>query len=609
MASNDFRYKGVKISCLVVGLAVAQCLPAQTKLNLTGLSDFNHPGANWHIAGDVKANLAEHNKLNISSGNGILVNQPAGDAHQDLFTNFEHGDLDLELDYMMGKGSNSGIYLQGRYEVQLLDSWEVLNPQSSDNGGIYERWDDAKPEGQNGYEGYAPRQNASRAPGVWQHIKISFQAPRFKSGIKITNAKIISIELNGVAIQENVALNGPTRGAVSIDEVPVAALRFQGDHGQVAFRNIIVHNFNKEQPVISDIKYSIYKGKFEQEPDYETIKAINQKSAVVITSNIIELPKNEFLIKYTGILHIKESGEYSFNLDASGGAGLLKINNATVIAFSNKENKGSIDLTAGDMPIELSYSKYHDWIKASLELTVTGPGIREFTITGATNIFREETDPILVNATENIILRSFMDLPVGNRVVHAVNVGSPQKIHYTYDMDNGMMVQVWRGNFLDATPMWDGRGDGSSKPRGAIQYFGKPILNIEKLSNKNAVWTSDTTATGFRTKGYVLDDKDRPTFKYLLYGIMVNDAISVTENNQGIHREITIAHAPDNLYVRLAEASTIEQLEEGMYLVDDKSYYLKIDNAGGAIPIIREQNGRKELVIPIQTKLSYSILF
>jgi hypothetical protein len=90
-----------------------------------------------------------------------------------------------------------------------------VNPQSGDNGGIYERWDDSKPEGQQGYDGHAPRQNASRAPGLWQHMKISFQAPRFDGqGKKISNAKIIYVWLNGVLIQDNVELAGPTRGAM-----------------------------------------------------------------------------------------------------------------------------------------------------------------------------------------------------------------------------------------------------------------------------------------------------------------------------------------------------------------------------------------------------------
>jgi hypothetical protein len=50
-------------------------------------------------------------------------------------------------------------------------------------------------------------------------------------------------------------------------------------------------------------------------------------------------------------------------------------------------------------------------------------------------------------------------------------------------MDHSTLVQVWRGGFLDATPMWHERGDGSSRPTGSKQLFGKPVLNVERLSS------------------------------------------------------------------------------------------------------------------------------
>ena len=61
-----------------------------------------------------------------------------------LLTVFEHSDIELELEVMMPKGSNSGIYLQGRYEVQLFDSWGKKVPQDTDCGAIYHRWDAAR---------------------------------------------------------------------------------------------------------------------------------------------------------------------------------------------------------------------------------------------------------------------------------------------------------------------------------------------------------------------------------------------------------------------------------------------------------------------------------
>ena len=331
-----------------------------------------------------------------------MVNLPNATARQDLFTNFKHGDLDIELDYMMAKGSNSGIYLQGRYEVQLLDSWGVLNPRSGDNGGIYERWDDTKPEGQKGYEGYAPRQNVSRAPGLWQHLKIAFQAPRFEGNTKIENAKFLKVELNGVLIQENVSLQGPTRGTVENNEVATDVLRIQGDHGPVAFRNIMVSNYDKEKPALSVIVSSLYKGKFVKEPDYKTLKATAQKTSSTITTNLAGLPDNEYLVRYTGTLHVNEPGEYNFIALTAGGGGAVKINNTTVFALNNNNNnKGSVNLKSGDWPFEFVYSKYIDWAKSSLALNITGPGIREFTISNASSISStNDADPVLANATK-----------------------------------------------------------------------------------------------------------------------------------------------------------------------------------------------------------------
>ncbi|MFM9911878.1 MAG: family 16 glycoside hydrolase [Chitinophagaceae bacterium] len=594
---------------LVIGLGIGQCLVAQTKLDLNTLTDFKPIGTNWHKAGEVWADLNRKDTLLLAEGTGIIVNQPLPGARQDLYTNFTHGDIDIELDYMMAPSSNSGIYLQGRYEIQLLDSWDVLNPRSSDNCGIYERWNESKPEGQKGYDGHAPRLNASRAPGLWQHLKISFQAPRFNGTAKIQNAKMLRVELNGVLIHENVDLSGPTRGSVSEQEIAEDALRIQGDHGTVAFRNIVVSNFNKKKPSIGTVHYSLYKGNFKTEPDYKSLKSIAQNSIPYLTSNINDLPKNEFLLRYNGTIHIEEAGEYQFSLAASGGNGSIRISNTIVVPFEEGNNKGNIALPAGDIPFQVIYSKYVDWVKSSLIATIKGPGIREFMISNEINPVSNDADPVLINASENTILRSFMDIPNGKRVVHAVNVGTPQKIHYTYDMDNGAIVQVWRGNFLDATPMWHSRGDGSSRPAGVIQYLGDLGATIQKLAAVNDPWSSDTTGSGFRTKGYILDDRDRPTFKYMIYGALISDASTVLESRQGIQRAITVTQGSDNLYIRLAQADKIEDRSNGLYIINHKSFYIKVDDSGGAIPFIREQNGRKELLVPIKTKLIYSILF
>jgi hypothetical protein len=609
-SAKDNRPTFALLSFFVIGLScltATQNLQAQQVLSVSDLSFFRASGPSWRMVGDVRADLAAKDLLIPTSGTGILLDLPdTKNSGSDLYSSSQFGDMDLELDFLMGVGSNSGIYLQGRYEIQLLDSWGVIHPTAADNGGIYERWDDGKPEGHKGYEGIAPRQNASRAPGLWQHIKISFQAPRFNDGgTKISNARILRVELNGVLVQENVELSGPTRGAMENNEVPRGPLRLQGDHGPVAFRHLSITTYDQQRPEIVNIHYSIYKGIYKMESEYKKLQPEIKGESSTISFNVNTLPK-ECLLRYTGIFRAKAAGEYTFKLNTSGGTGLIRINNQTVVPLGKPRATGKIDLPAGDLPFELVYSKLIDYAKPALGLSVSGPGIRQYAVS---EVSGDVVDPILVNASENIILRSFSDVSDSIRVTHAVNVGSPLQVHYTYDLDKGMIVQVWRGGFLEATTMWRGRGDGSSRPLGMVQRFGKPMLALEELTGPDAPWVNDTAGTGYRPKGYVLDDSDRPTFRYLIYNARVNDRTRILPDGHGLQREISIQGAPTNLYSRLAEGKTMEMISEGLYLVDDKSYYIRIDDSGGVKPIVRDNNGQKELLVPIQSKIIYSILF
>ncbi|MGN7988311.1 3-keto-disaccharide hydrolase [Pedobacter sp. 22226] len=444
------------------------------RIDLKDLSAFKNPSNSWSLAQNVVADLNAENVLKTTKGEGILVNQStAKKAGADLYTVNEYGDVAVELDYLTAKGTNSGIYLQGNYEIQIDDAWGLKNATSSNNGGIYQRWDDSKPEADKGFGGVAPRQNASKAPGLWQHIKIIFKAPKFDaSGTKTQNAKIISVELNGVLIHENVELFGATRGAAGAEKAK-GPLRLQGDHGSVAFKNISI-------------------------------------------TELSDIPKS----------------------DQRGGA-----------------------------------------------------------------------DPIYIEAASNNMIRSFVDVVPGVRSVHAISVGGPEKTAYSYDLDNGTLLQGWHGNFVDATPMWDGRGNGTSRPLGSITRFTKkPVLAIAKLANDQAAWIADTAGTGFRTKGYIMDKQDRPEFKYIINGAQVTDAIKVMENGQGLTREITINKPSKDLYFLLATASNIEEAGKGLYLIDDKAYYIQLGE-GTAKPIIRNIDGKWEIIAAIGTRLNYTILF
>lgn len=167
---------------------------------------------------------------------GTILNGPTGRTAQ-LATDEKFGDVELYLEFMVAKGSNSGVYLNSLYEVQIFDSWDSTEPIStSDCGAIYHRWIDNQ-----GVGGSAPSRNASRRPGEWQSYYIWFRAPRFDAaGHKTENARFLRVLHNGLSIQKDVEVEGPTRAAANIPEAAANPLMLQGDHGPVAFRNIYI---------------------------------------------------------------------------------------------------------------------------------------------------------------------------------------------------------------------------------------------------------------------------------------------------------------------------------------------------------------------------------
>ena len=175
---------------------------------------------------------------------GASVREPSGTllngkgVTADLVTDDKFGDIELYIEFMVAKGSNSGVYLHGLYEVQIFDSYGTWMPiTSSDGGGIYHRWIN-----ETGVGGSAPKVNACRRPGEWQNYHIWFRAPRFDAnGKKTENAKFLRVLYNGLLIQENVEVDGPTRASMTHPEAPTNPIMIQGDHGPVAIRNIYVH--------------------------------------------------------------------------------------------------------------------------------------------------------------------------------------------------------------------------------------------------------------------------------------------------------------------------------------------------------------------------------
>jgi len=170
-----------------------------------------------------------------ADGGPIIVNGRRTHT-TNLISKTTFGDHELYAEFMVAKGSNSGVYLHGLYEVQVFDSYGKPEPlKFGDSGGIYEYGLD----GQKGSGGTAPRSNSSRPPGTWQSYLIRFHAPRFDSAGKKTQPALFErVVYNGATIHDNVRCDGPTRSSLNIPEGPRNPLMLQGDHGPVAYRNV-----------------------------------------------------------------------------------------------------------------------------------------------------------------------------------------------------------------------------------------------------------------------------------------------------------------------------------------------------------------------------------
>lgn len=131
---------------------------------------------------------------------------------------------------------NSGVFLMGKYEIQVLDSYHNRTYADGQAAAVY---------GQ-----YPPLVNACRAPGQWQTYDIIFHRPRFSSAGKLLRPARVTVLQNGVLVQDNVALTGPTAHGerppyeAGPDRLPLGLQ----DHGNpVRFRNIWVRELRESE--------------------------------------------------------------------------------------------------------------------------------------------------------------------------------------------------------------------------------------------------------------------------------------------------------------------------------------------------------------------------
>jgi hypothetical protein len=160
-------------------------------------------------------------------GDAMVVAPGAGD----VFSVERFEDARIHLEFMcpdmphatgQAKG-NSGVFLQARYEIQVLDSYGIAVPGTGDCGAVYDQ--------------IAPLSNACRPALHWQSYDIFFRAARVDAGRVVEPARLTLLH-NGVVIHNNAVVRGPTKGATDDDVGEPGPLRLQDHRDPVRYRNI-----------------------------------------------------------------------------------------------------------------------------------------------------------------------------------------------------------------------------------------------------------------------------------------------------------------------------------------------------------------------------------
>jgi hypothetical protein len=598
------RYRiifSLAVSMLIAAFSQAQRIkPSLKEISLNNLESFQAPTANWKLIGDVEASYND-TALNTAKGLGILHNDFSRSIQNkpvhNLVTKMEHGDMLLEFDFMMAKGSNSGIYFQSRYEVQLFDSWGVKTPRSSDVGGLYQTI-------KKGMSGKAPMKNAALAPGLWQHMDISFQAPRFDAnGNKTASAKFIYVKLNGITLHENINVDGPTISASFSDEKPYGPLMIQGDHGTFAIKNLKYLPQDDLKVDLRNISYQYFEKTATSLAEAKTTKPTLQGKASVIDSRVAPA-RDKFLLVFEGKLNIPTADSYTFTSLFSG-TGSLEIDGKKVLEakdlfLNGTPVSGTTELKAGEHAFKFWINKDLDWARPGLSLYIEKANSKSIALHAAGSIPDRSPAPLIAVKAESgpEMIRSFMNHN-NKKLTHVVSIGDPSQVHYSYDLMQGGILQAWKGDFLNTTDMWHERGE----PQTATP-LGAPIVLAGNCPIYEKPLTKDSIAD-YQYKGYTLK-AGLPTFAYTYKALSIKDRIQ--PEGKGLKRSITVSgEGKEKTMIRIAQGSSITPLGKGLYSIGNQAYFVQL--ATGQYPKIEGFLGQQVLLLPAGETIEYQLIW
>lgn len=361
---------------------------------------------------------------------------------------------------------------------------------------------------------------------------------------------------------------------------------------------------------LHDLTFALYLGKWQRLPDFQKLKPHREGK---VESDLIEIKlddyKNEFGVVFTGRLNAPKKGLYRFFLSSDDGARIF-IDDKELVTYDGIHPASEIreqrtTLEKGAHTYRLEYFQGADQIH--LYAAWKGPGFQITPLSkwrhpdwrgGSSK--KSDFAPIpLVVKDEPLIYRNFIQ-GAGNR---AIGVGYPGGINIAWSAESMNLALIWRGAFIDASRHWNSRGGGYEKPLGydVLQPTGEatPAFFItDKPDAEWPKWDKSKRYEGFAWKGYSLDARRFPAFRYTWHDAEVEETFSVEGNgnkadgNAKLIRTIKVSgKLPANAWYRIGSGQF--EGKDGVFIFKNPQKY-RITAAGA-------QAAGSNLVIPAKT--------
>ena len=557
------------LSYLFAGTLLAQTLPVATPLPV-----------NWQRVGSILASPDQSTLKTTVYSNTSSPEKTiwVGSVGQPVELATASGDFQLTLDMLTASGAEASLLLPDGKALKLT-GWRV-----------------------------------NKMPGLWQRVAVNYRMGR--------PAMIEKMALNDVTVIEGELLSGRSTGGTTAPN----RIGVQASKGTVALRNVVFKPY-ANRPVArwsAPISYTIYEGENTTRAETANKKILKQDTTAMLNYEVAYGLPRRYSILFSGKLNALQTGDYEFELNYGGIAGLWVDGKEIIPATYHELGQPAtlrMPLAAGPHEVQVFFTRF--WARPGLGLFISQAGVRPQPLHALISL--PDPDPVgLVSVqaegkAERI--RSFVQLPGETKKrTHSLSVGTPAKLNYTLDLNQMALLQAWKGDFANVTEMWYERGEPQLlSPMGATIYLpGQTALMIlpDVASEATTAWPDSISEDILQYKGLTVDKQGYPTIEYTLAGIAVTD--NVRPVNNALVRILTVQGSPTgpsgprSVYCRVAAGSSVEEVSKGFYAVNDRSYYIRIDPK--AKVNLRQSNGKQEILLPVEMKkgegsVQYSIEF